>query len=134
MTDPPEFAGIIDPATRACVFYDANCRFCVSLASRYRRRFAKRGLEFAPIQAPDAQRRLARWTDNPLAEMHVVTAADEHFAGANAVIFLAGAVWWGWPLYFVAKFPGVKPFLNWVYRWAAVHRSCGGAIAHHSPI
>jgi predicted DCC family thiol-disulfide oxidoreductase YuxK len=134
VTEHLEFREIADAASAGCIFYDADCRFCLRLANRYRPHFAKRGFAVVPIQAPSAQRRLAKWTDTPLTEMHVVTAAGEHFAGANAVIFLAGTVWWGRPLYLIAKFPRGEMFLNWFYRWVAAHRSCAGAIAHRSPI
>ena len=53
--------------------------------------------------------------------------------GADALVFLAGEVWWAWPLFGVAKLPGMIGVLRRVYRWIARHRECAsGSCARHS--
>lgn len=56
--------------------------------------------------------------------MRVRTIDGRDIGGADAVVFLAGFVWWGRPLRLLAKIPGVKIFLRRIYREIAARRSC----------
>src|SRR5205823_2268606 len=44
--------------------------------------------------------------------------------GADAIVEIARNVWWGWPLFLFAKFPGTMPLLRSSYLWIAARRSC----------
>ena len=99
------------------ILYDADCRMCRDMMRRFEKTFTSRGFAFVPIQSE------TKPGERP-AEMRVRTTDGHLFGGANAVLFLARFVWWGWPLRFFAKIPGAKKLLHRVYRQIATRRSC----------
>src|SRR5947209_12068892 len=103
--------------TRGWVLYDAECPMCRNRMRRVEKIFRSRGFEFAPL-------RLERNPDARPAEMRVRTADTRVFGGADAVLYLAGFIWWGWPLRWFAKLPGAKKLLHRIYRELASRRSC----------
>lgn len=96
------------------VFYESHCRYCSAFARRFTGIFRTRGFEFAPL------------TGNHNDEMRVVATDGRSFGGADAVVFLARYLWWGWPVVLISKLPGAMPLLRRGYRWVAAHRYCGG--------
>jgi predicted DCC family thiol-disulfide oxidoreductase YuxK len=106
------------------VFFDRDCNVCTSFTRRFRRPLEKRGFGLAALQDPRVQAVLALPPEELLREMRVVTAGGEMFGGAEAIIFLAGQIWWAWPLYAAAKLPGAQRFLGAFYLWFADHRAC----------
>jgi DCC1-like thiol-disulfide oxidoreductase len=76
------------------------------------------------LQDSRVQALLALPPDELLREMRVATASGKIFGGAEAIVFLAGRIWWAWPLYAAAKLPGAQRFLAAFYRWFADHRVC----------
>jgi hypothetical protein len=81
---------------------------------RFEKTFTSRGFAFAPLELEP---------ERPT-EMRVRIADGRNFGGANAVLYLAGFVWWGRPLRWFAKLPGVKKLLHRIYRAIASRRSC----------
>lgn len=59
-----------------------------------------------------------------LREMRVATTDGKIYGGAQAIVYLAGKIWWTWPLYLASKSPGLSRILNAGYRWFAAHRTC----------
>jgi predicted DCC family thiol-disulfide oxidoreductase YuxK len=106
------------------VFFDRDCGVCTSLARRFRRPLEKRGFGLAALQDPRVQALLALPPEELLREMRVATAGGDVYGGAEAIIFLAGQIWWAWPLYAAAKLPGARRVLAASYRWFADHRTC----------
>jgi hypothetical protein len=86
---------------------------------RFEKTFTARGFVFAPLQLE------LRPGERPT-EMRVRTAEGGDFGGADAVIFLAGFVWWGKPLRWFSHWPGAKRILHRLYREIAARRSCDG--------
>ncbi len=113
---------------RGWIFYDGQCRFCVALARRWARRLEPRGFDMAPLQDPRVRALLALPDEELLREMRVLTAEGKQLGGADAVVYLARHIWWTWPLYALAKLPGVKGVLRAAYRWVAARRSCVGRV------
>jgi hypothetical protein len=62
--------------------------------------------------------------DQLLFEMKVLTAEGKQLGGADALVFLASAIWWTWPVHALARLPGVLPLLRAAYGRAAPHRRC----------
>ena len=99
------------------ILYDADCRMCRDMMRRFERTFRSRGFVFAPLQLE------LKPGERPT-EMRVRTPDGRLFGGADAVLFLAGFVWWGQPLKWFVKIPGAKRLLHRIYREIASRRSC----------
>src|SRR5690242_17483807 len=106
------------------VFYDGECEFCRSLARRFRSSLQKRGFGLAPLQDPRVATLLGLAPNLLLQEMRVLTDGGEVLGGAQAVTFLAGKIWWAWPVHAASKLPGMRLLLRGAYRWVADHRHC----------
>jgi predicted DCC family thiol-disulfide oxidoreductase YuxK len=102
---------------RGSILYDAECRMCRDMMRRFEKTFTSRGFAFAPLQLE------LKPGERPT-EMRVRSADGRVFGGADAVLFLAQFVWWGWPLRWFAKLPGAKTLLHRIYREIASRRSC----------
>jgi predicted DCC family thiol-disulfide oxidoreductase YuxK len=101
------------------ILYDGECRMCRDMMRGFDRTFTSRGFIFAPLQLE------LKPGERP-AKMRVRTIDGHDFGGADAVLFLAGFVWWGRPLRWFAKLPGAKRLLHRIYREIASRRSCDG--------
>ena len=106
------------------VLYDGDCPFCTRWAERFERILTRRGFDVAPLQAPWVRECLDLRLEEPLSEMRVLTPAGRIFGGADAVIFLARAIWWAWPLCALARLPGMHLLVRKSYRWFATRRYC----------
>jgi alginate O-acetyltransferase complex protein AlgI len=110
------------------VLYDGECSLCVGLAQRCESLLRRHGFAIAPLQSSWVVQRLGRRADEGLTEMGLLTADGRSRGGADALIYLAGRIWWGWPLFALAHLPGMRPILWRLYRWIANRRHCfGGA-------
>ena len=107
------------------VFYDAQCPMCSRWVSRFTDALLRRHYLTAPLQRGWVQERLQLDADAALIEMHVITADGTHLGGADAVVFLAGQIWWVRPLALLAKIPGGMRLLRVAYRFIAGRRYCG---------
>jgi predicted DCC family thiol-disulfide oxidoreductase YuxK len=108
---------------RGWILYDAECPMCRDMMRRFEKTFASRGFAFAPLQ-------LELKPGERATEMRVRTADGREFGGADAVLYLAGFVWWARPVRWFAKLPGGKKLLHRIYREIAFRRSCdnGGCL------
>jgi len=106
------------------VFFDAECSFCIALARRFGPILEPRGFALAPLQDPRVQELLALPPEQLLLEMRVLTPGGRQFGGADALLFLARAVWWARPLCALAQLPGMRSILRAGYRWVAARRQC----------
>jgi predicted DCC family thiol-disulfide oxidoreductase YuxK len=85
---------------------------------------ARRGFGLAALQDPRAASLLSIPPEEMLREMRVLTTEGALYGGANAILFLAGRIWWAWPVYFAGRLPGCDWLLDAGYRWLAAHRRC----------
>jgi predicted DCC family thiol-disulfide oxidoreductase YuxK len=106
------------------IFYDGDCELCQSFARRFCSTLQKRGFGLASLQDPRVATLLGLAPNLLLREIRVLTAEGQLLGGAQAVTFLAGKIWWAWPVHAAAKLPGMRPLLRVVYRWVADHRHC----------
>jgi predicted DCC family thiol-disulfide oxidoreductase YuxK len=106
------------------VFYDGECAMCIAGAERFARTLAGRGFRLAPLQTTWVRDRLGLYPDDPLEEMRLLLPDKRALGGADVVIYLAGHIWWAWPLYLFAQLPGAKRLLWKLYRWIAANRNC----------
>lgn len=112
------------PRARGWVFFDRDCEVCQSLACRFRSTLEKRGFGLAPLQDPRVALLLGLASHELMQEMQVLTPAGKVLGGAQAITFLAGQIWWAWPVHAAARLPGMPSLLRAGYRWFAEHRHC----------
>ena len=67
-----------------------------------------------------------------LREMRFLLSDGRQYGGADAAVRLAREIWWGRPLVWLAKIPGMMEWLRVGYRWIAAKRSCA-AVACATP-
>ena len=119
-----EITDEVDEAPRGRVFYDADCAFCRRWADVFRRRLEGGGFALAPLQSADARALLNVSEDQLLMEMRVITRQGEMLGGADALLHLAGNLGGGRRIGALARVPGIRPSLRWLYRFVARYRSC----------
>ena len=111
--------------------YDGDCALCTRLVRWFRRPLEVRGYALVPLQSPWIAARLhisySVAPEDLLKEMRVLTADGRCLGGSDAVLHLAREIWWTWPLWLLAKLPGMYRLLDLAYRTVATHRHCVGA-------
>lgn len=111
--------------TRAgCIFYDAECRFCVREMQRWEPVFARRGFIWKPLQTPAAAQQLGVSEADLRDEMKLLTPEARVLGGVDAWARLFRSVWWLWPVGALLALPGARGLGAIVYRWVAQHRHC----------
>src|SRR5271155_2919583 len=119
-------------ARRGWVFFDGDCAFCMSVARRLRPVLEPRGFGIATLQDSRAREQLSVAPDELLAELRLLTSDGRQFGGADAIVFIARRVWWGWPFWALAQLPGMRGLLRVLYRSIARRRHCVGATCSHA--
>ncbi len=113
------------------VFYDGRCSMCAGTIGRLRRTLIRRGFLLAPLQRGWVQERLGLRPEELLDEMRVLTADGRLLGGAEAIVYLAGHIWWGRPLVGLSKIPGAGRLLDRLYRLIACRRYRLGGVCPH---
>ena len=114
----------ITETVRGYVFYDTTCPICRKWVGRVHGPLARRGFHPVPLQALWARQRLGIAEGQPLVEMKLLMRDGEIYGGADALVRIARAIWWLWPLFLVAQLPGVKILLRKTYIRLASNRAC----------
>jgi predicted DCC family thiol-disulfide oxidoreductase YuxK len=109
---------------RGWLFFDAECGFCTRTARWLLPILARRGLAVAPLQDPRVGALLGLSKSELLRELRFLLSDGSQYGGADAVLAVAREIWWGWPLVWVSKIPGMMKRLRRAYRWFAARRSC----------
>jgi hypothetical protein len=86
----------------------------------------RRGLAVAPLQDPRVGALLGLSRSELLRELRFLLSDGSQFGGADAVLAVAREIWWGRPLVWLAKIPGMMEQLRRGYYWFAARRSCAG--------
>jgi predicted DCC family thiol-disulfide oxidoreductase YuxK len=108
----------------AWLFYDADCAFCTRLASWVAPILHRHGMALAPLQDPRVGPLLGLTQQELLREMKLLWSDGSQYGGADAILVIAGTIWWARPLVWLSKIPGVPGLLRAAYRWVAARRSC----------
>lgn len=109
---------------RGWLFFDAECAFCTRIAQWLAPILQRRGLGMAPLQDVRVGALLGLSPTQLMREMRLLLPDGRHYGGADAAVALAGEIWWGRPVVWLAKVPGVRKSLRTAYRWIAGQRRC----------
>ena len=107
--------------------FDAECKFCTRIARWLAPILERRGIALAPLQDPRVGALLGLSREELLFEMRFLLSDGSQFGGADAAVALAREIWWGRPLLWVSRIPGMTEVLRKGYRWVAANRSCAAA-------
>lgn len=118
-------------ARRGWVFFDGDCAFCMSFARRLRPVLEPRGFGIATLQDPRAREQLSLSEQQLLAELRLLMNDGSQLGGADAFVFLARYIWWGWPLWALAQSRIMRRVLRAGYRWVAARRQCHSSACVH---
>jgi predicted DCC family thiol-disulfide oxidoreductase YuxK len=109
---------------RGWLFFDAECRFCTRIARWVQPILELRGLAVAPLQDPRVGALLGLPKSELLRELRFLLPDGRQSGGADAVVAVAGEIWWARPLVWIGNIPGMMAVLRRGYRWVAAQRSC----------
>jgi len=109
---------------RGWLFFDAHCKFCTRIARWLVPILEKRNFAVAPLQDPRVGALLGMSQADLLREIRFLLSDGKQFGGADAVVAVAGEIWWGRPLVWLSKIPGMMEILRKGYGWVAVNREC----------
>jgi predicted DCC family thiol-disulfide oxidoreductase YuxK len=109
---------------RGWFFFDAECKFCTRIAQWLVPILERRGLALAALQDPRVGVLLGLSRDELMREMQFLLSDGRRYGGADAAVALAREIWWGRPLLWISRIPGMMELLRKGYRWVAGKRSC----------
>ena len=109
---------------RGWLFFDAECGFCTRTARWLLPILERRGLAVAPLQDPRVGALLGLSREELMLEMKFLLSDGTQYGGADAAVALAREIWWGRPLVWISRIPGMTEILRRGYRWVAASRSC----------
>lgn len=118
---------------RGWLFYDAECKFCLRIVRWLAPILERRGLAVAPLQDPRVGELLGMSRDALMLEMRFLLSDGSQYGGADAAVALGKEIWWGRPLVWISKIPGMMEILRKGYRWVATSRSCAAQTCPASP-
>ena len=113
---------------RGWLFFDAECRFCTSIAKFLAAPLMRRGLALAPLQDPRVTELLGLSPDQLLRAVRFITDDGRQFSGADALVAVANEFWWARPISCLAKIPGALSAMRVGYEWGSQRWHCP---AHH---
>ena len=106
------------------LFFDAECKFCTRIARWLAPILERRGMALAPLQDPRVGALLGLPHEELMREMQFLLSDGTRYGGAAAAVALARQIWWGRPLVWLSRIPGMMEVLRKGYRWVAASRSC----------
>ncbi len=109
---------------RGWFFFDAECKFCTRIAQWLAPILERRGLAVAALQDPRVGVLLGLSRDELMREMQFLLSDGSRYGGADAAVALAREIWWGRPLLWISRIPGMMGILRKGYRSIAAQRSC----------
>lgn len=109
------------------LFFDADCSFCTRLAHWIAPILYRRGMAVAALQDPRVGALLGLSWHELLRELRFVSSDGTQSGGAEAILAVAGQIWWARPVVWISKIPGVPALLQTGYRWVANQRNCVSA-------
>jgi hypothetical protein len=87
----------------------------------------------APLQDRRVGELLGMSREALLLEMRFLLSDGNQYGGADAAVALGKEIWWGRPLVWISRIPGMKEILRKGYRRVAASRSCAAEECTASP-
>ena len=115
------------------IFYDGDCAVCTGLAGRFGEPLRRAGFALVAFQNSWAAAKLGLQPGEIPNAARVVTTDGETFEGADAMLLLAGRVWWAKPLAWLGRWPLAMRGMRRGYRWFAARRHCIGGVCGLPP-
>jgi hypothetical protein len=81
-------------------------------------------MALAPLQDPRVGALLGMPREELMREMQFLLSDGSRYGGADAAVALAREIWWGRPLLWISKIPGMMEILRKGYQRVAASRSC----------
>jgi DCC1-like thiol-disulfide oxidoreductase len=85
---------------------------------------ARRGFAVAPLQDPRVSALLGMSREDLLRELRFLLSDGTQYGGADAVLAVAGQIWWAQPLVWLCRIPAFLEILRAGYNWVASQRKC----------
>jgi predicted metal-dependent hydrolase/predicted DCC family thiol-disulfide oxidoreductase YuxK len=126
--------GLVQQATRnvkmaqTWVLYDGDCSFCTGAATWFAPLLHHHHFALATLQTPWVRQRLGLKPNEPLVEMKLLMGDGRICGGVDALLQIARALWWAWPVYVISFVPGFKSLLRITYRRIAARRNCANTM------
>jgi len=106
------------------VFYDRNCRLCRRAVWLTGCLLGRANVNFVPLQKDWVRKLFGLTQENLLEEMKLLTAERSKLGGADAVLHLAGRVFWLKPIVIILKLRWFRGWVYKIYSWVARRRYC----------
>jgi predicted DCC family thiol-disulfide oxidoreductase YuxK len=122
-----EYTDSKGPHARGWLFFDADCKFCLSCATWVAPILRRRRMATAPLQDPRVAALLGVSQRVLLHELRFVLSDGRRYEGFDAVLAIAQEIWWARPLLWVAHAPGMLGVLRSFYLRLSAERNCVAA-------
>jgi predicted DCC family thiol-disulfide oxidoreductase YuxK len=113
------------------ILYDGGCGFCYRWVHFWKEIVGRRGFALKDLQSAAVDGSLQIPQEHLLDDIRVLTRSGKLESGANAYLYVARRVWWGWPFYAIFRLPGFNWMLWRAYRWFNRNRY---RISRHCPL
>jgi predicted DCC family thiol-disulfide oxidoreductase YuxK len=113
------------PATeklRGWILYDASCGFCSSWIYFWHAALAKRGFDIAPLQSDWVAEEYNLPKEQLRDDLRLLLKDGTKLRGADAYRFIMKHIWWAFPVYLLAIFPGTRKLFDLGYSAFARNR------------
>ena len=111
------------------LFFDAECSFCIRIARWLVPILARRGFAVAPLQDQRVGALLGISREELVRELRFLLSDGTQYSGADAVLAVAGQIWWARPLVWIGRIPVFLAILHAGYGWVASQRKCAASSA-----
>ncbi len=109
---------------RPWVFYDRNCKVCRGAVWVTGCLLGRANVNFVPLQENWVRKLFGLTQENLLEEMKLLTVDRSKLGGADAVLYIAGRVYWMKPIVAVLKLRCFRGWIHRIYSWFARRRYC----------
>lgn len=113
------------------ILYDGECGFCFRWVHFWKEIVGRRGFALKDLQSAAGDGSLQIPQEHLFDDIRVLTRSGKLESGANAYLYVARRVWWGWPFYAIFRLPGFNWMLWRGYRWFNRNRY---RISRHCPL
>jgi len=106
------------------VLYNRDCKVCRRAVWVTGFLLGRGYVNFVPLQKDWVRKLFSLTADTLLEEMKLLTVDRSKLGGADAVLYLAGQVFWMKPIVAIMELPLIRDWVHKTYRWVARKRYC----------